>query len=139
MGINAQQASALGLRIRRFGAMDPRQVGRFLGVNIPKKDASPQLGRIDKAMCKWLPALGLDRHEEEGDYGITYITYRVPVAKVVPFQRASEPPIKVTYDPSVITWKQSAYNRQRREFTDSMRRRYNAIARKERRSGGGAA
>jgi hypothetical protein len=102
--ITAQQASALGLRIRRLGGMSPEQVGRFLGYNVPRYNKNSYFfSSVDDAMIAWLPALCLERVSEPGYMGVLQITYQVPV--VAKRQAPSAAPQVVTYrDPRLATW-----------------------------------
>jgi hypothetical protein len=113
--INPQQASALGLRIRRLGGMSPEQVGRFLGYNVPRYNKNSYFfSSVDDAMTAWLPALCLERVSEPGYMGVLQITYRVPVAarRQVP---SAATPVRTYRDPRIATWTKKQAQQQLQE------------------------
>lgn len=124
--LTAQQASLLGLAIRRGAPKTPIQVARFLGYNVPAREPGAHkppaewCRRVEAAVVAWLPALGLELHEEIGrtsdspNAGIErYVDFRVPTPK----QRdtATGPKLVVYRDPSLATWTKQEADRKAAE------------------------
>lgn len=150
--ITAEQASRLGLRIRRLRPMTPLEVLLFLGYRVQRWNQKPgsspvpcKLLEVEQAVAAWLPALGLELHEEWGkthEKAPTaterYVDFRVPAERPALFTPRPGSECKVWVDPTLATWSKADFDRQRIAAT-KRNQRLSAAAARQRQMGGGAA